>query len=141
MSADNGYVEHISNLEKYGGILLELKAVKNKNASLKLQVDELLLCSDDIYDTVYNLENQLNELNQYSRCENIEFQNIPESVEQKDLVTFVIQLFKSITVEVSSYNLVAAHRLGKQSLHGNRSLIVRFLNRKTVYSCLRNEKF
>ena len=88
-----------------------------------------------------DLENQLNELNQYSRRENIELQNITESVEYKDVETFVAKLFKSIKVEVSSYNLVAVHRLGKPSPHRNRSVIVRFLNRKTAYSCLQNAEF
>ena len=53
--------------------------------------------------------------NQYSRRENIELQNVPESVEQKDLESFVLDVFKSIDVEVSSYDLVAVHRIGKLS--------------------------
>ena len=121
--------------------MLDLEAVTNENISLKLQVEELGLCSDDIYDTVYDLGNQLNESSQYYRRENIELQNIPESVEQKDLEIFIVKLFKSFVVKVSSYDLVAVHLLGKPPPRRNRNVIVRFLNRITAYSCLQNAKF
>ena len=51
--------------------------VKNDNKSLKLKIEEL----------------NLSDLNQYSRRENVELKNILESVEQKDLESFVLDLF------------------------------------------------
>ena len=86
-----------------------------------------MLSRDDICD-ICNLEINLKELNQYSRRENIELQNIPESIEQKDLENFVLDLFKSIKLEVSSYDLVALHRLGKSSPRKSRNVSIKFLN-------------
>ena len=131
MSAVNDV--RITNLEKrMDDLLVEMETVKKNNISLSQQLKDLTLCSDDIYDTVYELENQLNDLNQYSRRENVEMQQIPESVEQKDLEMYVIELLKSIKVDISSYDLVAVHRLGKQSPHKTRVIIVRFVNRKSA---------
>ena len=104
----------------------ELQVVKNKNKSLKLQLYKFADSNYDLHDFVYNLENQINELNQYSRRENIELQNVPESVEQKDFESFILVVFKSIDVDVSSYDLVAVHRIGKLSSH-RRNVIVRFV--------------
>ena len=95
--------ERICNLEKkMEEILVELASVKKINNSLKQHIKDLTLCSDDLYDTVYDLENHVNDLNQYSRRENIELQHIPESVEQKDLEKFVLNLLKSINVDIAS---------------------------------------
>ena len=118
---------------------MELASVK-KN-SLKQHIKDLTLCSDDLYDTVYDLENHVNDLNQYSRRENIELQHIPESVEQKDLEKFVLNLLKSINIDIASYDLVAVHRLGQRSPQKTRTVIVRFVNRKSAYLCLYNAKF
>ena len=79
-------------------------------------------------------------MNQYSRRENIELQNIPESVVQDDLEKFVINLLKEIKLDISSYDLVAVHRLGKPSSRKSTNVIVRFLNRKSAFACLLNAK-
>ena len=71
---------------------------------------------------------------------NVEMQHIPESVEQKDLEMYVIELLKSIKVDISSYDLVAVHRLGKQSPRETRVVIVGFVNRKSAYACLHNAR-
>ena len=118
----------------------DLVAVKNDNTYLKLNIEELTLSGDDIYDNIYDLEINLNELNQYTRRENIELQNIPESVEQEDLENFVLDLFKSINLEVSSYDFVAMHWIGKYYPIKSRNVIVRFLNRSKAYFCLKNAK-
>ena len=66
--------------------------------------------------------------------------HIPESVEQKVLEMYVIELLKSIKVDISSCDLVAVHRLGKQSPRKTRVVIVRFVNRKSAYACLHNAR-
>ena len=82
----------------------------------------------------------MNEMNQYSRRENIELQIIPESVVQDDLEKFVVNLFKEIKLDISSYDLVAVHRLGKPTSRKSRNVIVRFLNRKSAFACFLNAK-
>ena len=94
----------------------------------------------DIHDVVYDLENQMNDLNQYSRRNNIEIQNIPENILQKDLEEYVIKVLHSIDITIDSYGMVAVHRLGKFRSDKNRNVIVRFLNRKHAYMCLNSEK-
>ena len=93
-----------------------------------------------MYDTLCDIENEVNEMNQYSRRENIELQNIPESVVQEDLEKFVINLYKEIKLDISSYDLVAVHQLGKPSSRKSRNAIVRYLNRTSAFSCLLNAK-
>ena len=102
MSADNGFIEHISHLEAKMELLTsELEVVKKLNTSLKLQIENNTLYSEDLYDTLCDLEYEVNELNQYTRRENIELQNIPESVVQDDLEIFVVNLFKEIKLDIS----------------------------------------
>ena len=141
MSADNGFIERISNLEAKMELLIsELEVVKRLNTSLKLQIENNTRYSEDLYDTLCNLEYEVNKMNQYLRHENIELQNIPESVVQDDLEKFVINLFKEIKLDISSYDLVAVHQLGKTSSRKSRNVIVRFLNRKSAFACLLNAK-
>ena len=75
-------------------------------------------------------------MNQCSRRENLELQNILESVELKDLENFVLDLFKSIKLEVSSYDLVAVHRLGKPSLRKSKNASKAYIS---VYKTQKNE--
>ena len=49
-------------------------------------------------------------------------------------------MLDSIDIKLQSYDLVAVHRIGKFISGKNRSVIVRFINRKNAYYCLRNSK-
>ena len=82
----------------------------------------------------------MNDLNQYSRRNNIEIQNIPKDILQKDLEEYVIKVLHSIDITSDSYGIVAVHRLGKFRSDKNRVVIVRFLNRKNAYMCLNSAK-
>ena len=46
----------------------------------------------------------------------------------------------SINIKLVSYDLVAVHIIGKYVTGRNRNVIVRFINRKNAYRCLRNSK-
>ena len=46
----------------------------------------------------------------------------------------------SIGVHLESYDLVAVHRIGKYTRGKNRNVIIRFINRKNSYLCLRDHK-
>ena len=53
MSADNGFIECMSNLEAKMELLIsELEVVKKLNTSLKLQIENNTLYSEDLYDTL-----------------------------------------------------------------------------------------
>ena len=53
----------------------------------------------------------------------------------------MLNLLKSIDVDIASYDLVAVHRLGQRSPQKTRTVIVRFVNHKSAYSFLYNAKF
>ena len=107
---------------------------------LKSRVDELTRENENLYDCIYNTDVNLNNLDQYSRRVNVEIKNISESINQSNIENHVIEVFKSIGVKVQSYDLVAVHRLGKYIQRKNRNVIVRFINRKNPFACLRNSK-
>ena len=46
----------------------------------------------------------------------------------------------SIGINLQSYDLVAVHRIGKFIEGKYRNVIVRFVNRKNAFVCLRNSK-
>ena len=121
--------------------LSTLQEIICNNKNLKKQIEELTDDREDLCETIYHLENQMTDLNQYSRRENIEIQNIPETVLQKDLEQYVISMLSSIGVSIDSYGLVAVHRLGKSKQpHKSRNVIVRFINRNNAFISLRSAK-
>ena len=93
-----------------------------------------------MYDLIYDMESQMNNLNQYMRRSNIEIRNIPERIGQRNLEQYVLKVLKSIGVKLVSYNVVVVHRLGKYIEGKHRNVIIRFVNRKNAYSSLRNAK-
>ena len=68
------------------------------------------------------MENQTNNLNQYTRRENIEISNISEKIVQRHLEGYVLEVFESIGINLQSYDLVAVHRLGKFVQGKNRNV-------------------
>lgn len=136
--------ELLSRIERLEKSLEELNSdfqdVIFSNRKLKSTIDELNEDSEQLHEKIYYLECQHEDLNQYSRRNNIEIQNIPENIHQKDLELYVIKMLHTIHVYIHSYDVVAVHRLGKFSWNRPRSVIVRFLNRKTAYISLDNAK-
>ena len=86
------------------------------------------------------MEVHYNNLNQYTRRNNIEIMNISENITQQSLEEYVLKVMKSLDVNIVLYDLVAVHRLGKFVVGKNRNVIVRFVNRKNAFTCLRNSK-
>ena len=80
---------------------------------------------------------------QYSRRNNLEFVGIPNSISQDDLDDNVIEILKSIEVNVQSEDIEACHRLdyGKnESRDQPKRTIVEFLNRKNCDNRMKNRK-
>ena len=101
-----------------------------KNRSLKKKIRELTAENNDIFDLIYDMEIQTNNLNQYTHRENIEISNISEKIVQRHLEAYVLKVFKSIGINLQSYDLVVVHHLGNFVQEKNRNVIVRFINRK-----------
>ena len=83
-----------------------------------------------------NMDIDFLQFTQYSRRENIEISNIPESIPQRDLEYHVIMVLQELGLEIYSYDLVGVHRIGKYYANKNRNVIVRFINRKNAYLAL-----
>ena len=49
----------------------------------------------------------------------------------------MLNVLSTLEIELVSYDLVAVHRLGKFIQGANRSVIIRFINRKEAYKCLK----
>ena len=67
------------------------------------------------------------------RCNNIELQNIPDTVPLNALEEHVLEILKSIDIPLVSYDIVAVHCICKQSGGKPRNVIVCFNNRNNAY--------
>ena len=114
-------------------ILKENKELKN---DINLLYDDIDFMTDKLFD----LETDINRLNQYSRRENIELHNIPESIIQRNLEKFIIDLLNSLKIDMTSYDIVATHRIGKKANGKPRIVLVRFINRKHAYRAMKSSK-
>ena len=83
------------------------------------------------------LEIKFNQLHQYSRQENIEIHNIPESVSQVNLEKYVIDILASIKINIVSYDIVAVHHIGKKKDNKPRIVVAHFVNRKNAFKPLK----
>ena len=126
--------------EQIDDINEKLNQVIVNNRSLNKKLVELTSENEHLYDTIYDIEVNLSSVDQYSRRSNIEICNIPEKISQKNLEVYVLKVMNSIGVQLQSYDLVAVHRIGKFTRGKNRNVIIRFVNRKGAYLCLRDSK-
>ena len=69
----------VNNLQReFDTINGKINEIIINNRSLKKKIRELTAENNDLFDLLYDMENQTNNLNQYTRCENIEISNISE---------------------------------------------------------------
>ena len=89
-----------------------------------------------------DLETSFAELEQYGRHNNIEVVGLPNSINDKDLESKVVEIFKEIDVDVRPNEIEACHRLGRVNSNSSlpRRTIVRFVNRKTCDRAMSNKK-
>ena len=134
-------LERIAQLEEDLGICSgRVVNLQITNIQLKKELLKLRLNNDDLQDSVYDLEKQNHKNNQYSRRENIELANIPESITQKKLELKMVEIINEMGIVISSYHIVAVHRIGKKLNNKPRNVIIRFINRKNVYRILSNSR-
>ena len=105
-----------------------INALKDENAVLKNRVD-------DLEEKIKRLEISKNDLDQYSRRNNLEIQGIPASVTNELLLGKVTDILKSIDVKVGDNDFEDCHRMGKAD---PKVTIVRFVNRKYCREALSN---
>ena len=106
-----------------------VKNLQDENKRLKTKVNVL----ENIY---IDLEIQNNNLDQYSRRNNVEISGIPQSVSDNQLEEKVVDILKAIDVNITTNEIEACHRLGKKK----KNAIVRVINRKHCLQALQNKK-
>ena len=128
----------ISNMEK--NIISKLVS---ENEKLSKRWDDLEIINNRLVNRVVNVEKNHWQGVQYSRRNNLELFGIPTNVSQEKLEDSVIQILRSIEVEVKPEDIEARHRLdyGKnENKDQPKRTIVKFVNRKICDSSMKNRK-
>ena len=96
--------------------------------------------NNELYDHTYELQINILKNNQYSRRENIEIANISEDIDQQQLENYVLKVFHKLGLnKLTSYDIVAVHRISKKRLNTDRITLVRLINRKYAIFSLKNK--
>ena len=130
----NAIQQHMADL--HNRLNSVLGAYQGLNEQVKLMQER----SDEKDKRLRALEKELNEHQQYNRRENIEIIGIPNTVGDDELEGKVINILNSIGCNISSYEIVACHRLKKSNTNESFNTIVRFTNRKICFYALQNRK-
>ena len=114
-----------------------------QNSSLVGEIKQLWAKMEDLSSEVRLLKKEkdelvaeVNDLNAYNRRSNIELRNISESVKDDKLEEYCLDVLAKMEMDLSSYEIVACHRLGKFQRNKTRSVILRFTNRKYAYDAI-----
>ena len=79
-------MDRLEILEKeLGELSTRLTGFILNNKLLKKRVSELTEENNKIYDKLFDLEKYIADIDQYSRRNNVEFRNIPETITSEDL--------------------------------------------------------
>lgn len=108
-----------------------------ENERLKERVEELEGRSKYAEDRLVTAEIHSYSLEQYDRRNNIEIQGIPNNIINEELEGKVIEIFKAIDIDITSYDIEDCHRLGHAS---PKTTIVRFVNRRNCKTALITRK-
>ena len=106
-----------------------IKNLQDENKRLKTKENVL-------ENKIIDLEIQNNNLDQYSRRNNVEISGIPQSVSDNQLEEKVVDILKVIDVNITTKDVEACHRLGKKK----KNVIVRVIDRKQRLKALQNKK-
>ena len=130
-------------LEKLDELQTSLNTEKEKNIILNNQLKKLESKInnnfrnfehdiDDLYKGLNNVDFKTTQLDQYTRRESLVISGIPESISQNDLELTVLDILRSIGVNITSYEITACHRLFNKNNRYPPRTIIRFVNRKVV---------
>ena len=127
------------NFEEKRDYIIKQKILEKQINKLK---EENKYLTDDIkllFHHLYNMDKRIIETEQYPRCQNLIITGIPDVIDQSNLEMKVLEILRSIGMQISSYEIVACHRLKKnKNLNYPAQTIVRFTNRKVVEFCINN---
>ena len=112
VSTDMNFFNELEKIkDELANISLQLINTKIDKANIQKKIKDIVKENEILHDHIYYLEKDLNQLNQYSRRENLEITGISEDIGQDDLEDHVINFLENLGVEVQHYNIAAVHRL------------------------------
>ena len=124
---ESNLMQNITNLKDEVTNLKDIiiKNLQDENKRLKTKVNVL-------ENKIIDLEIQNNNLDQYSRRNNVEISGIPQSVSDNQLEEKVTDILEAIDFNITTNEKEACHRLGKKT----KNVIVRVINRKHCLKAL-----
>ncbi|XP_065203925.1 uncharacterized protein LOC135834015 [Planococcus citri] len=117
--------------EKINNFTAEILQVKEENKQLKVEVTNLIKQNQQ-------LVMKVNDLDQYSRIDNVIISGIPEE-DNEDIINVVKETANKLEVNLMDHDISIAHRL--KSTRGKiPPIIVRFTNRNKKIALIKNSK-
>lgn len=118
-----------------------IKQLKSENSILRGEIEELKEELKEKSKQITVLENDVVDVQQYIRRNNVEICGIPDNVSDNDLEKKVIELASVIDVKINKHDIEACHRLkARRNTNGPKRTIVRFTNRKWCDKLHANKK-
>ncbi len=115
--------------------------LKVENRELKAEIGQLREEVWDSWDSIYYIEKDLSQFQQYNRRENVEIMGIPDSVKDNELEKTVVDILRRINVyNLDHFEIVGCHRLKKHKRDQPANVIIRFVNRRRAYQCIENRR-
>ena len=149
-------VDHIENLKGEIGVGNNIQGLFNQVSKLSENVDRLVTANDklnsellivrnvsqNLQNGIINLEKQQFKSEQYNRCNNSEISGISNEVSDQNLKEIVIGICKDYKIEVNSLDIEGCHGLplGRNAISTNKSVNVKFVNRKHSEAILQRKK-
>ena len=149
-------VDHIENLKGEIGVGNNIQGLFNQISKLSENVDRLVTANDklnsellivrnvsqNLQNRIINLEKQQFKSEQYNRCNNSEISGISNEVSDQNLKEIVIGICKDYKIEVNSLDIEGCHGLplGRNAISTNKSVNVKFVNRKHSEAILQRKK-
>lgn len=102
----------------------------NENLILKSEIVSLKESNSNLIKEMHGIEEDVINLQQYIRRNNVEIHGIPDDIEDADLEDKVIEIGETIGVHLKRRDIEACHRLRRGKNDKIARTIVRFINRK-----------
>ena len=149
-------VDRIENLKGKVVVGNNIQGLFNQISKLSENVDRLVTANDklnsellivrnvsqNLQNRIIILEKQQFKSEQYNRCNNAEISGISNEVSDQNLKEIVIGICKDYKIEVNSLDIEGCHRLplGRNAISTNKSVNVKFVNRKHSEAILHRKK-
>ena len=126
--------------ETVADLVKRVDMLEADNLNLKNKIDNLNDHNEELAENVYELEVNLAKLDQYGRKENVIIKGVPVNIKQHGLEKYVLNILNNdLGMNLNYYDVVACHRTFQRNTNYPADTIIRFTNRKVVYSIHKNK--